>query len=64
MTSKHVGSITDDCESCHNESSALTINVNGCDLALGECGDLHVLYGVNCCKITLLQITHISRIIV
>ena len=29
------------CESCQNESSALTTNVNGVDFALGHGGDLH-----------------------
>ena len=37
----HVASITDDCESCQNEISALTKSVNGCDFALGQGGDLH-----------------------
>ena len=35
-------SITDDCESCQNEISALTMSTNGVDFALGQGGDLQL----------------------
>ena len=42
-TGVHKGSITVDCESCQNETSALTSHVNWTDFALGQGGDLHKL---------------------
>ena len=36
-----LAAVTDDCELCQNEISALTTNVNGVDGALGHGGDLH-----------------------
>ena len=38
---KHVRSIADDCESCQNETSALTASVNRGNFALSYSGDLH-----------------------
>ena len=35
----NVESITDDCESCQNEISALTMRVNEVDFALGQRGN-------------------------
>ena len=42
--SKHMGSITGDCESCQNEISALANRVNRVDVALGQGGNLISAY--------------------